>query len=172
MFGKKTLAFACAAMMVFGAADAFAQSKKKKNQKAEEKKVEETTDPNLPDLVILATETEVAVGGCNLGDPLITGTIAIKNNSKARADRLLTEPLTAAYLPENLDIRDEDIVANSLAGKEILSTDIVAGKDKVKAARGFKGKRTVYIVVDPYNKIKEGNETNNVLKRELAFNCP
>lgn len=172
MFGGKVLALVCAAAIAMSAGDAFAATKKKTTKKAAEPKVvEPAADPTLPDLIVLPAETELSVGGCNLADPLMTGTIAIKNNSKVRADRLVTEPLSAAYLPESLDIKDEDIVPNSLAGKEILSTDIIAGKDRVKAGRGFKGKRTVYIVVDPYNKIKEGNELNNVLKRELNFSC-
>ena len=179
MIRMKALALVCAAMMVFGAADAFAAKKKvvKKPAKpvvtVDQPVAAQTTvgDPTLPDLIILPAESDIQAGGCNPDDPLFSGTIAVKNNSKVRADRLITDPLTAAYLPENIDIKDEDIIPNSLAPKEILSTDVLAGKGREKVNRGFNGKRTVYFVVDPYNKIKESNETNNLLKMEVTLSC-
>ena len=178
MIRMKALALVCAAMMVFGAADAFAAKKKKAPKKPKtavvkitDLPVSTTSDPTLPDLVILPAESDIQAGGCNPDDPLFSGTIAVKNNSKVRADRLVVDPLTAGYLPETLDIKDEDIVPNSLAPKEILSTDVLAGKGREKVNRGFNGKRTVYYVVDPYNKVKEGNETNNLLKMEVTLSC-
>ena len=176
MIRMKALAVLCAAMMVFGASDAFAAKKKKAKKPAtvpvvKVVPVSTTTDPTLPDLIILPAESDIQAGGCNPDDPLFSGTIAVKNNSKIRADRLITDPLTAGYLPEALDIKDEDIVPNSLAPKEILSTDVLAGKGRTKDNRGFNGKRTVYYVVDPYNKIREGNETNNLLRMEVTLTC-
>jgi hypothetical protein len=124
-----------------------------------------------PDIAIVEAETTVEAGGCNVEDPLIKGTIAIKNRGNARAERLLAKPISAVYIPENLDIKDEDIVPNALQPNELFSTDILAGKGAVKEGRGFSGKRKVFIVVDPYNEIKESNETNNVIVREVTFNC-
>jgi hypothetical protein len=102
---------------------------------------------------------------------LVTGTIAIKNRGDARAERLLAKPISAVYIPENLDIKDEDIVPNALQPLELFSTDILAGKGAVKEGRGFKGERKVFIVVDPYNEIPESNEKNNILVRNVKFNC-
>lgn len=143
-----------------------AQTKKKKE--AEPAAV--ATGPG-PDIVLIDSETIVEAGGCGVDEPLIKGTIAIKNKGDARADRLLAKPISAVYIPENLDMKDEDIVPNALQPNELFSTDIIAGKGAIKEGRGFKGPRKVFVIVDPYNAIAEGNENNNVLVRTVTFNC-
>jgi hypothetical protein len=153
--------------IVLGGQDGMAQTKKKKPEPAP---VAAPAGPG-PDIVIIDSETIIEAGGCGVEDPLIKGTIAIKNRGNARAERLLAKPISAVYIPENLDIKDEDIVPNALQPNELFSTDILAGKGATKDNRGFKGARKVFIAVDPYNEIKESNENNNVIVRTITFNC-
>lgn len=163
----KGAAVMLAALFAVSAADlASAQNNKKK--KEEEKPAAAAPGP---DLQIIDSETVIKAGGCGKDDALITGTIAIKNRGDARAERLIAKPISAVYIPENLDIKDEDIVPNALQPLELFSTDILAGKGAEKKNRGFKGERKVFIVVDPYNEIAEGNEKNNILVRSVKFNC-
>lgn len=163
----KGAALMLAALFAVSAADlASAQNKKKK----EEEKPAVAAAP-APDLQIVDSETVIKAGGCGKDDALVTGTIAIKNRGDARADRLLAKPISAVYIPENLDIKDEDIVPNALQPLELFSTDILAGKGAEKNNRGFKGERKVFIVVDPYNEIPESNEKNNIIVRTVKFNC-
>lgn len=124
-----------------------------------------------PDIIVIPEQTELTVGGCGIDDELISGTVGVKNQGNARADRLVVEPIVSVYIPEMLDMKDDKLVPNSLAPKEIFSTDVHIGKGKIKSGRGLVGARTVYVVVDPYNKIAEGNEQNNLLKKTLTFNC-
>jgi hypothetical protein len=124
-----------------------------------------------PDIVVLPDQTEMTVGGCGVNDELISGTVGVRNQGKDRADRLIVEPIVTVYIPEMLDMKDDKLVPNSLSPKEIFSTDVHLGKGKIKAGRGLVGKRKVYISVDPYNKINESNEQNNLLVRELTFDC-
>jgi hypothetical protein len=151
--------------IVLGGQDGMAQKKKQEPAPAPV-----ATGPG-PDLIIIDSETVLEAGGCNSDEPLIKGTIALKNRGDARAERLLAKPISAVYIPENLDVKDEDIVPNALQPNELFSTDILAGKGAVKEGRGFKGPRKVLIVVDPYNEIKESNEQNNVITRTINFNC-
>lgn len=157
------MVIALAGLIAIAGADLAAAQAKKKQPEAPQ--------PPAPDLVIIDSETVIKAGGCEVGDPLVTGTIAIKNQGDARADRLLAKPISAVYIPETLDIKDEDIVPNALQPLELFSTDILAGKGAVKTGRGFEGKRKVFVVVDPYNEIAEKNEKNNILVRTVTFNC-
>ncbi len=154
--------------IVLGGQQGMAEPKKKKSESAPVAAI--PAGPG-PDIVIVDSETIIEAGGCGPEDPLIKGTIAIKNRGNARADRLLAKPISAVYLPENLDIKDEDIVPNALQPNELFSTDILAGKGAMKDNRGFKGTRKVLVVIDPYNEIKESNENNNVIVRTVTFNC-
>jgi hypothetical protein len=168
-FFWKSAALTLAALFAVSAVDmSYAQNNKKKKEK-EEEQVESKTP--MPDLNLVDSETVIKAGGCGKDDPLVTGTIAIKNRGNARADRLIAKPISAVYIPENLDIKDEDIVPNALQPLELFSTDILAGKGAEKGNRGFKGERKVFIVVDPYNEIPESNEKNNILVRTVKFNC-
>lgn len=154
--------------IVLGARDGSAASKKK-NEEAD--RSAPAAAAHGADIAIVESETFVKAGGCGIDDPLITGTIAIKNRGDARADRLLAKPISAVYIPETLDIKDEDIVPNALQPNELFSTDILAGRGAMKEGRGFAGKRRIYLVVDPYNAIPEANERNNVIVRDVTFNC-
>lgn len=157
--------------IVLAGQNAMAQKKKKEAEVTPAAVVTPAVVGPGPDIAIVESETVVEAGGCGVDDPLIKGTIAIKNRGDARAERLLAKPIAAVYLPENLDIKDEDIVPNALQPNELFSTDILAGKGAVKDDRGFKGKRKVFIIVDPYNAIHESNESNNVIVREVTFSC-
>jgi hypothetical protein len=152
-------------MLFAGPTDVFA---KKEKEKKEEKA---PPGPPLPDLVILKSETSLEFVGCSKDEPLFKGVVAIKNRGTARAPALVAAPLTAGYIPENLDMKDEDIDPNSLNINEILTKEITGGKGEVKDGRGFNTSRTVYIVVDPYNKVEESNENNNLEKRTIKFKC-
>jgi hypothetical protein len=164
----KGAALTLAALFAVSAADlASAQNNKKKK---EEEKPAVAAAP-APDLQIVDSETVIKAGGCGKDDALITGTIAIKNRGDARAERLIAKPISAVYIPENLDLKDEDIVPNALQPLELFSTDILAGKGAEKGNRGFKGERKVFVVVDPYNEIPESNEKNNIIVRTVKFNC-
>lgn len=160
-----------------GASDAFAEKAKEKAQvsaKTKEPPPKADPGPPLPDLVVLSDPalTKLEAGGCEKSDPLIKGIVALRNQGTARAKSLLISPIVATYIPEMLDIKDEDVDPNSLNIGEIMTKDVTAGKGVEKHNRGLKGPRTVYILVDPYNKIAEGNEINNIEKRTIVFNCP
>ena len=124
-----------------------------------------------PDIVVLPDQTELTIGGCGVNDELISGTVGVRNQGKDRAERLIVEPIVTVYIPEMLDMKDDKLVPNSLSPKEIFSTDVHIGKGKIKTGRGLVGVRKIYISVDPYNKINESNEQNNLLVRELKFDC-
>ena len=128
---------------------------------------------NGPDLIVLADQVDLTVNpkGCDVGEELLSGTIGVKNIGNGRADRLIVEPIVSVWIPEMLDMKDDKLVPNSMAPKEIFSTDVHIGKGKIKAGRGLVGKRNVYIMVDPYNKIAETNEQNNLLVKQVVFNC-
>ena len=165
----KSTALTLAALFAVSSADlSYAQNNKKK--KEEEKPVAVALTP-MPDLQIVDSETVIKAGGCGKDDAIVTGTIAIKNRGDARADRLIAKPISAVYIPENLDVKDEDIVPNALQPLELFSTDILAGKGVEKNNRGFKGERKIFVVVDPYNEIPESNEKNNIIVRTVKFNC-
>ncbi len=165
-------------VLALAAGDADAQTKKKKKKVVSKKPAAAApavaavvAGPDAPDITIIPEQTEITLGGCADGDELFASTVAVKNSGRARAERLLVEPIVAVYIPELLDMKDEKLVPNSLAPKEIFSTDAHVGKGKAKNGRGLVGKRRVYVVVDPYNKIPEGNEQNNILVREVNFVC-
>jgi len=126
-----------------------------------------------PDLIVLADQVDLQVNpkGCDVNEELFSGTIGVKNVGDGRADRLIVEPIVSVWIPEMLDMKDDKLVPNSMAPKEIFSTDVHIGKGKIKAGRGLVGKRNVYVMVDPYNKIAETNEQNNLLVKQLVFNC-
>jgi CARDB len=179
LMGTVAVLGTAAMVLTLAAGDADAAKKKKKVLKkpaaaapaAAEPAATAVAGPDAPDITIIPEQTEITMGGCADGDELFTTTVAVKNSGRARAERLLVEPIVAVYIPEMLDMKDEKLVPNSLAPKEIFSTDAHVGKGKIKNARGLVGKRRVYIVVDPYNKIPEGNEQNNILVREVNFVC-
>ena len=126
-----------------------------------------------PDLIVLADQVDLTVNpkGCDVNEELFSGTIGVKNIGDGRADRLIVEPIVSVWIPEMLDLKDDKLVPNSMAPKEIFSTDVHIGKGKIKAGRGLIGHRKVYIMVDPYNKIAETNEQNNLLVKDLVLNC-
>jgi hypothetical protein len=159
-----------AALLAVGTG-AFAKKDKKEKKTEPPPPAKEEIGPPLPDLVILPDETKVEFGGCEKGDPLIKGVVAIRNSGKERAPPLLLSPLTVGYIPENLNIKDEDIDPNSLKPGEILTKEITAGKGEEKNNRGFNTKRKIYVVVDPYDRVAESNETNNLLVREVELKC-
>ena len=161
---RRGVAIALAGVIAILGADLVAAQNNKKKQ-------EEAVKTPGPDLIIVDSETVIKAGGCEVDDPLITGTIAIKNQGDQRADRLLAKPISAVYIPETLDIKDEDIVPNALQPLELFSTDILAGKGATKTGRGFEGQRKVFVVVDPYNEIAERNEKNNIIVRTVTFKC-
>jgi CARDB len=177
LMGTVAVVGTLAMVLALAAGDADAQTKKKKKVvkkapvAAAPAVVAAPVGPDAPDITIIPDQTEVNVGACDDPSEILNGTVAVKNSGRARAERLLVEPIVAVYVPELLDLKDEKLVPNSLAPKEIFSTDFHIGKGKIKAARGLVGKRRVYVVVDPYNKIPEGNEQNNILVREVTFNC-
>jgi len=161
-----------AAVLSFAAVDSMAAAKKKYIPPKKPAVVTPVapTAPG-PDIVVLPDQTELTVGGCGVNDELISGTVGVRNQGKDRAERLIVEPIVSVYIPEMLDMMDNKLVPNSLAPKEIFSTDVHIGKGKIKTGRGLVGLRKVYVVVDPYNKIAESNEQNNLLVRELKFDC-
>ena len=126
-----------------------------------------------PDLVVLADQTTLTVNpkGCEPNEDLFSGTVAVKNQGDGRADRLIVEPIVSIYIPDMLDLKDDKLTPNSLAPLDVFTTDVHVGKGKAKEGRGLTGKHKVYILVDPQNKIAETNEQNNLLVRELTFNC-
>jgi len=126
-----------------------------------------------PDLIVLADQVELTVNpkGCDVNEELFSGTIGVKNIGDGRADRLIVEPIVSVWIPEMLDMKDDKLVPNSMAPKEIFSTDVHIGKGKIKSGRGLVGHRKVYVMVDPYNKIAETNEQNNLLVKDLVLNC-
>jgi hypothetical protein len=161
------------AMMSMAAVDASAAKKKYVPPKKPAVVTPIVVAPTAPgpDIVVLPDQTEMTVGGCGVNDELISGTVGVRNQGKDRADRLIVEPIVSVYIPEMLDMKDDKLVPNSLSPKEIFSTDVHIGKGKIKSGRGLVGVRKVFIVVDPYNKINESNEQNNLLVRELKFDC-
>ncbi len=147
--------------------DAAFAAKKKKEKEAEQP----PADPKKPDLVLVDDLTVAKFGGCGINDELVTGAIVFRNVG-TRSNLKITKPLVAAYIPENLDMMDADTVLNSLDSLEVTSKKITMGKGLLKEGRGFNKTRKIFIVIDPYNIVDEGNERNNIIVRDLKMNCP
>jgi hypothetical protein len=130
-----------------------------------------TMAPGMPDLIILDSQTTISFGGCGVNDPLLTGTVAIKNQGNSKDDIQLTKPLIGVYVPENPDMRDEEVVVVPLKPNNIVTKDIVVGKGLEKEGRGFNGVRKIYIIADPFNAVHESNKLNNLSARYIRMNC-
>jgi hypothetical protein len=123
----------------------------------------------LPDLVIRSVELE-ATGKCNPFQPLVVGTLVVKNVSDVRAPIVVGSPLFSVYDVENPSFYDDDArPLESLAPGETATARVRIGilRDK----RGISGVRKFVAVADPDDRIKESDERNNSYFVRVPVDC-
>lgn len=124
----------------------------------------------LPDLVIRSVELE-ATGKCNAFQPLVTGTLVIKNISDVRAPIVVGSPLFSVYDVENPSFFDDDArPLESLAPGETATARVRIGVLRNKG--GVSGVRKFVAVADPDDRIAESDERNNSYFVRVPVDCP
>lgn len=89
------------------------------------------------DLVILRKQSKVEFVGCEKDQPLIRGTIAVKNIGQSKAAWLPTRVMLGVYVQEAPDIREEARWLAVLSPDEIQSKEFAIGEKITKVARGL-----------------------------------
>jgi hypothetical protein len=124
----------------------------------------------LPDLVIRSVELK-ATGKCNPFQPLVTGTLVIKNVSDVRAPIVVGSPLFSVYDVENPSFFDDDArPLESLAPGETATARVRIGIMRDKG--GISGVRKFVAVADPDDRIEESDERNNSYFVRVPVDCP
>jgi hypothetical protein len=124
----------------------------------------------LPDLVIRSVDLK-ATGKCNPFEPLVVGTLVIKNISDVRAPIVVGSPLFSVYDVEDESFFDDDArPLESLAPGETATARVRIGVLRDK--RGVSGVRKFVAVADPDDRIAESNERNNSYFVRVPVDCP
>ncbi len=125
---------------------------------------------DLPDLVIRSVELE-ATGKCNAFQPIVTGTLVIKNISDVRAPLVVDAPLFEVFDVDDRSFFDKDFrPLESLAPGETATARVRVGAFRVKD--GLTGVRRFVAIADPEDRIEESNERNNSYFVRVRVNCP
>lgn len=125
---------------------------------------------DLPDLVIRSVELE-ATGKCNAFQPIVTGTLVIKNVSDVRAPLVVGAPLFEVFDVDDQSFFDKDFrPLESLAPGETATARVRVGAFRNKD--GVTGVRRFVAIADPEDRIKESNERNNSYFVRVRVNCP
>jgi hypothetical protein len=124
----------------------------------------------LPDLVIRSVELE-ATGKCNPFQPIITGTLVIKNISDVRAPLIVDAPLFEVFDVDDESFFDKDFrPLESLAPGETATARVRVGAFRDKD--GVTGVRRLVAIADPEDRIEESNERNNSYFVRVRVDCP
>jgi len=124
----------------------------------------------LPDLVIRSVDLK-ATGKCNAFQPLVTGTLVVKNVSNVRAPLIVGSPLFSVYDVENPSFFDDDArPLESLAPGETATARVRIGVLRNKD--GISGMRKFVAVADPDDRIAESDERNNSYFVRVRVDCP
>ncbi len=125
---------------------------------------------DLPDLVIRSVELE-ATGKCNPFQPIVTGTLVIKNVSDVRAPLVVDAPLFEVFDIDDRSFFDKDFrPLESLAPGETATARVRVGAFRVKD--GLTGVRRFIAIADPEDRIEESNERNNSYFVRVRVDCP
>lgn len=125
---------------------------------------------DLPDLVIRSVELE-ATGKCNPFQPIVTGTLVIKNVSDVRAPLVVDAPLFEVFDIDDRSFFDKDFrPLESLAPGETATARVRVGAFRVKD--GLSGVRRFIAIADPEDRIEESNERNNSYFVRVRVDCP
>lgn len=94
-----------------------------------------------PDLVIQKSDTDLKFVSCELGEPLVEGTIVIRNSGDTDANLReasdFFRSFVAVYNPENIDLIEKDTKRTKMEPKEQRSISISVGRGKVKKGRSY-----------------------------------
>ncbi|MDX2309384.1 MAG: peptidoglycan-binding protein [Hyphomicrobium sp.] len=94
-----------------------------------------------PDLIIQQVDTDLKFVGCEVNQPLVEGTIVIRNNGDSEANLReasdLFRSFVAIYNPENIDLIEKDTKRTKMEPKEQRSITISMGGGKVKKGRNY-----------------------------------
>jgi len=124
----------------------------------------------LPDHVIRSVELE-ATGKCNPFQPIITGTLVIKNISDVRAPLIVDAPLFEVFDVDDESFFDKDFrPLESLAPGETATARVRVGAFRDKD--GVTGVRRLVAIADPEDRIEESNERNNSYFVRVRVDCP
>jgi len=124
----------------------------------------------LPDLVIRSVDLK-ATGNCDPFQPLVTGTLVIKNVSDVRAPLIVGSPLFSVFDVDDESFYDDEArPLESLAPGETATARVRIGilRDK----RGVTGVRRFVAVADPDDRIEESDERNNSYFVRVRVDCP
>ncbi len=125
---------------------------------------------DLPDLVIRSVELQ-ATGKCNAFQPIVTGTLVIKNISDVRAPLVVDAPLFEVFDVDDRSFFDKDFrPLESLAPGETATARVRVGAFRVK--NGLTGLRRFVAIADPEDRIEESNERNNSYFVRVRVDCP
>ena len=125
---------------------------------------------DLPDLVIRSVELE-ATGKCNPFQPIVTGTLVIKNVSDVRAPLVVDAPLFEVFDVDDESFFDKDFrPLESLAPGETATARVRVGAFRNKD--GVTGVRRFVAIADPGDRIAESNERNNSYFVRVRVDCP
>jgi len=125
---------------------------------------------DLPDLVIRSVELE-ATGKCNPFQPIVTGTLVIKNVSDVRAPLVVDAPLFEVFDVDDQSFFDKDFrPLESLAPGETATARVRVGAFRNKD--GVTGVRRFVAIADPEDRIDESNEQNNSYFVRVRVDCP
>ena len=93
------------------------------------------------DLVIQADDTELKFVGCEVNQPLVEGTIVIRNSGDSAANLReasdLFRSFVAIYNPENIDLIEKDTKRTQMEPREQRAIKISVGAGKVKKGRNY-----------------------------------
>ncbi len=92
---------------------------------------------DLADLVILRKQSTIEFVGCEKGQPLLKGSIAVKNIGDKTATWLPTRLMLGIFVQEAPDIRKETRWLGALSPNEIQSKEFNIGKGIHKKGRGI-----------------------------------
>jgi len=124
----------------------------------------------LPDLVIRSVELE-PTGKCDPFQPIVTGTLVIKNVSDVRAPLVVDAPLFEVFDVDDNSFFDKDFrPLESLAPGETATARVRVGAFRNKA--GMTGVRRFVAIADPEDRIEERNERNNSYFVRVRVDCP
>ena len=124
-----------------------------------------------PDLVILTQGTHISASGkCVIGQPLVSGSVVIKNIGEAIAWPKGTKMLRV-YSLDNPKLKDDDRKLKVLRPGETMKIKVNAGRAVLR--KDIAGRHRIMIEIDPDNQIQECRKANNTWFRAIpiTINC-
>ena len=123
---------------------------------------------DLPDLTITRADLR-ATGTCNGTEPLIAGSVDVKNIGQGRGQIFTTREMIRSTVVDQPTVRGGDRFVNSMRPGEVVTVNVRIG---VGTAHRLTGRHRVVLMVDPERVFKEESETNNSVEVAVQLDCP